>query len=84
MQRLQSIVTEHCTIWDRITLVVAFDSLYDNFEIITMPLLHSSNKNLKKIQLIVISIKATNMAKQAIVQIADLAIMAKKRMNSRQ
>lgn len=47
VQRLQSAVTEHVTIWDSITLVVALDSLYDDFEMTTAPLLHSATKILK-------------------------------------
>lgn len=50
----------------------------------TTPLLHSGNKNLKEIPQIVTSTKATNMAKQAIGQIKDLALIAKKRTNSYQ
>ena len=84
MQRLQSAVTEHCTIWDSITLVVALDSLHNNFEMTTTPLLHSDNKDLKETQQIITFTKAANMAKRATGQIADLAMMAKKRTDSRQ
>lgn len=50
LQCLQSAVTEHYIIWDSITLVVALDSLHDNFKMTTMPLLHSGNKDLKEIE----------------------------------
>ena len=84
VQRLQSAVTEHRRIWDSITLVVALDSLHDDFEMTTAPLLHSGDKNLEEIQQIVTSTEAANMAKRATGQIADLAMMAKKRTDSRQ
>ena len=74
---------EHCKIWDSITLVVALDTLYDDFKMINAPFLHSNNKDLEEIQQIVISTKADNMAKQATCQIADLAMMVKKRTDSR-
>ena len=63
VQHFQSAVTEHRTIWDSITLVVALDSLYDDFEMTITPLLHSGNKDLEEIQEIVTSTKAANMAK---------------------
>lgn len=49
VQRLQSVITKQRTIWDNITLVVALDFLYDNFEMTTTPLLHSNNKGLEEI-----------------------------------
>lgn len=72
---------EHRTISDSIILVVTFDSLHDNFEITIMPLLHSRDKDLEEIFQIVTSTKAANMAKQTTGQIADLAIIAKKRLD---
>ena len=84
MQHLQSAVMEHCTIWDNIILVVALDSLHDNFEMTIAPLFHSNDKYLKEIQQIVTSTKVANMTKRATGQIADLAMIAKKRTNSRQ
>lgn len=44
-------------------LVVTLDFLYDDFEIITTFLLHSSNKDLKEIQQIVTSSKVVNVVK---------------------
>ena len=84
VQRLQSAVTEHQTIWDSITLVVALDSLHNNFEMTTVPFLHYGDKDLEKIQQVVTSIKTANMAKQAIGQTADLAMIAKKRSDGQQ
>ena len=50
VQRLQFTVTEQRTIWDSITFVVTLDSLDDDFEMTTTPLLHSGNKNIEEIQ----------------------------------
>lgn len=68
---------EHKTIWDSITLAIALDLLYDDFEIITTPFFHLGNKNFKEIQLIVISIEAANMAKQATDITTDLIMITK-------
>lgn len=84
VQYFQSAITEYCTIWNSITLVVALNSLHDDFEITIVPLLHSGNKDLKKIQQIITSTKVANMAKQATSQITDLTMMAKKKTDSRQ
>ena len=84
IQRLQSAVTEHRTIWDSITLVIALDLLHDDFEMTTAPLLHLGDKDLEEIQQIVTSTEAANMAKQATSQTADLAMMTRKRLDGRQ
>lgn len=60
------------------TLVVAFDSLYDNFEMTTTSFLHLSNKELEKIQQIVTSTEIADIAKRVVRAVADLTIMAKK------
>ena len=83
VQQLQSAVTEQRTIWESITLVVAFDLLHDNFEMTTASLLHSSDKNLEEIQQIVTWTKAANLAKRAVGVIVDLALMAKKKQPER-
>ena len=72
-------MTEQRTIWECITLVVAFDSLHDNFEMTTAPLLHSGDKDLEEIQQIVTSTEAANLAKRAVGAIVDFALMAKKK-----
>lgn len=71
-------------IWNNITIVEIFDSLYDNFEITIVLLLYFGDKNLKEIPQIVTSTKAVNMVKRAIGQIVDLTIMATKRTDSHQ
>lgn len=58
--------------------------MHDNFEITTAPLLHSGDKDLKKIQQIVTSTEAANMAKRAIGQSADLLLVAKKKTDTQQ
>lgn len=79
VQCLQLVVTEQKTIWENITLVVAFDSLHDDFEMTTALLLYFGNKDLEEIHQIVTSTKAANLAKQAVRATADLAMMAKKK-----
>lgn len=49
-----------------IILVIALDSLHNNFEITTAPFFYMGNKDLEKIQLIIISTEVANLAKQAI------------------
>ena len=58
-------------------LVVALDSLYDDFEMTTVPLLHSDDKNLKEMEQIVTSTEVANLVKQAVKVIVDLALMTK-------
>lgn len=79
IHHFQAAVTKHKTIWDGIRLVMALDLLQDNFEMNTATLLHSCHENLKKIQPIMTSTKAANLAKQATVRTADLAMMANKK-----
>ena len=84
VQRLQSAVTEQRTIWESITLVVALDFLNDDFEMTTAPLLHSGDKDFEKIQQIVLSTKAANLAKCVVGATTDLAMMAKKKHSDKQ
>lgn len=79
MQQLQSAVIEQKTIWESITLVVALNLLYNNFEMTTALFFYSSNKDPKEIQQIVTLIEVANLAKQAVKAISDLAIIAKKK-----
>lgn len=67
---------KHWTIWDNIILIVALDSLHNDFEMTIIPLLHFKDKDLEKIKQIVISTKVANMAKQITGQTADLSIIA--------
>ena len=78
VQCLQSAVTKHWTIWDSITLVVAFDSLYNDFKLTTAPLLYSGDKDIVEIQQIVTFTEAANMARQTTGWTTDLAMQMKK------
>lgn len=78
VQQFQLAITEQKKIWESITLVVALNLLYDNFEIMITLFLYPNNKDLKKIQQIITSIKAANLAKQTVGATTDLAIIAKK------
>lgn len=62
-------------------LIIALNLLYDYFERTIAFFLHLDNKDLEKIQQIIISIKEAKMAKQAINQTANLGIMRKKRLD---
>lgn len=77
VQRFQRAVIEHKMIWDSIILIVVLNSLYNNFEIIIVFFFYSDNKDLEKIQLNIIFIKAANLGKWTTVIIGDLAMMAK-------
>ena len=79
VRRLQSAVLEQRTIWESITLVVALDSLHNNFEMTTALPLHSGDKDLKEIQQIVMSTEAANLAKQAVRGTTKLTMIAKKK-----
>ena len=74
VQRFQSTLTQHRTIWNSITLVVAFESLHNEFEMTTAPLLHLGDKDIEEIQQIVTSTKVANIARQTTGQTANLAI----------
>lgn len=50
-------------IWNSIILIVALDSLYDNFEMTTVSLLYLDDKNCEEIQPIVTSIEVINHTK---------------------
>lgn len=83
VQRLQSAVTEQRTIWNSITLVVALDSLHDNFEMTTAPLLHFGDKDLEEIQQRATSTETANLAKRVVGATADLTMMAKKKQSDK-
>lgn len=58
-------------------LIIALNSLHNNFGMIIVP--HLGNKDLGEMQLIVISIEVVNLVKQVISITRDLAMMAKKK-----
>ena len=61
------------------TLLVALDSLHDNFEMTTALFFYSNDKNLKGIQQIVTSTKAANLIKHIVGAIIDLTMIVKKK-----
>ena len=79
MQRLQSAVIEQRTLWESIILVVAFNMLYDNFEMTTAPLLYFGDKDFEEIQQIVMFIEVANLAKRRVGATTDLAMIARKK-----
>ena len=79
VQRLQSAVTGQRTIWNSITLVVALDSLHNDFEMTIAPLLHSGDKDIEEIEQIITSTEAANLAKCVVGATADLTMMAKRK-----
>lgn len=63
--------------WDMIAIVIALDTLYDNFETIKTSLPESRDKTINQIQSILQLKKAKNISKQVTTATSDL-IMALK------
>lgn len=61
-------------LWDTITIVIILDSLYDNFDTITISLLETGDKTIDQIQNILQSKEAKNLSKRAIETTRDLTI----------
>ena len=78
IQYFKVVVIKNRIIRDSIMLVIILDSLHNTFEIKTVLLFYSCNKNLEEIQLIVMCTETTNLAKQITDVIGNLAIMARK------
>ena len=55
------IIIKYRIIWNSIILSIALDLLYDSFEITTVLLFYSNDKDLKEIQLIIISTQVVNL-----------------------
>lgn len=72
-------VREYKIIEENITLVVAFNSLHDDFKMTIALFFHLSNQDLEEIQLIVIFTKVANLVKQATRITKNLAIMTRKK-----
>lgn len=72
-------ITKYKIIWNNIILIIALNLLHNNFKIITLPFFHLSDKDSEEIQLIVISTKTANLAKQVTGIIGDLAMMERKK-----
>lgn len=59
--------------------MIAFDSLYNDFEIIIAHFFYPNNKNLEEIQLIIISTRMANLVQQTMNITKDWAMMIKKK-----
>lgn len=64
---------------NNIMLIIVFDLLYNDFKMISILFSYMDNKNLEKIQLIIIFIKVANLLKLIIGIIRNLAMMVKKK-----
>ena len=80
---MQLAVTKQRTIWENIILIIALDSLHNNFEMTTAFPLYSDDKNLEDIQEIVKSSKVANLVKCIVKVIMDLTLLAKKKQSKR-
>ena len=74
LKQLRAILILSCNIYDKITIVIAFNSIYNNFETKTSILLKFGNKNIDKIQNILYLAKARNLSKQTIDVISNVAM----------
>lgn len=60
--------------WDTIAIVIALDTLHDNFDTTIVSLLESSNKIIDQIQSILQSKEAKNLSKRSTGAVSDLAM----------
>lgn len=65
VDRLQNAVSDNRTIWEPIKIVVAADSLHDDFDHVVRPILHAGDKTLEQIQPIVTSTEQASIADRA-------------------
>lgn len=63
-----------CDPWDTIVIVIALDTLHDNFDSITASLLEAKDKSIDQIQSILQSREAKNISKQSTGVVADAAM----------
>lgn len=61
-------------LWNTIAIMIILDSLYEDFDTITVSLLETSNKTINQIQNILQSKEAKNLSKRAIEATKDLAM----------
>lgn len=61
-------------LWNIITIIIAFDLLYEDFDITIAGLLEMDNKTIDQIQSILQLKKVKNLSKQAIGSTSNLAI----------
>lgn len=77
IKRLQVAIISNRDIWDSIVIIVAHDSLHNDFESTTTTILECGNKTINKIQQILASAEAKLISKQATGVIAELAMLSK-------
>lgn len=77
VKRLRSAITPNRDIWDSIAIVVALDSLHDDFETITTSMLERGDKTIEEIQQILASAEAKFISKRATEITADLAMISR-------
>lgn len=72
-KRLQMVITLGQDLQDTIAIVIALDSLYNDFNTNTASLLEAGNKTINQIQSFLLSKKVKNISKQVIENISNLA-----------
>lgn len=77
IKRLQAAITPDQDIWDSIVIVVALNSLHDNFEATTASMLEREDKTIEEIQQILASAEAKLISKQATRMTKDLAMASR-------
>lgn len=75
VDRLQNAVSDNRMIWKSIKIVVAADSLHDDFDHVVRPILHVGDKTLEQIQQIVTSTEQVNLADRATSVTSEAAMM---------
>lgn len=77
VKRLRSAITPNRDIWDSIAIIVALDSLHDDFETTTTSMLERGDKTIEEIQQILASAEAKFISKRATGVTADLAMSSR-------
>ncbi len=71
---LRTAMTPNRDLWDTIAIVIALDSLHEDFDTTTASLLETGDKTIDQIQSILQSKEAKNLSKRAIRETSDLAM----------
>lgn len=67
-------MTPRQDLWDKIAIVIALDTLHDDFDTTTTSLLETGDKTIDQIQSILQLKEAKNISKQITAAVGDLAI----------
>lgn len=73
-KQLQTVIILGCNPWDIITIVIALNILYNNFDLITANLIKTGDKSIEQIQSILQLKKAKNINKQFMEAVAEIAM----------